>query len=82
VVIPWLYPVSTIVSSVLLVCRMEVEVASIYPPLKNLRPSLPQDAVDSGLRVQANRAVRPDSLVRNDLVRTTPTPTTTPTSPS
>ena len=72
-VIPWLYPVSTIVSSVFLVCRMEVEVASIYPPLKKLRPSLPQDAVDPGLRVRANRAVRPDSLVQNDLVRTTPT---------
>ena len=35
--------------------------------------SSPQDAVDPGLRVQANWAVRPGPLVRNDLVRTTPT---------
>ena len=33
--------------------------------------TLPQDAVDPGLRVQASYAVRPDPLVRNDLVRTT-----------
>ena len=33
--------------------------------------TLPQDTVDPGLRVQANYAVRPDPLVRNDLVRTT-----------
>jgi hypothetical protein len=37
--------------------------------------NLPQDAVNPGLRGQANRAVRPDSLVRNDLGRTTPPPT-------
>jgi len=42
----------------LLVCRLESGSRSY--------------SVDPGLRVQANRAVRPDSLVRNDLVRTTP----------
>jgi hypothetical protein len=36
--------------------------------------SLLLDAVDPGLHVQANRTVRPDTLVRNDLVRTAPTP--------
>src|SRR5208282_160104 len=42
----------------LLVCRLESGSRSY--------------SVDPGLRVQANRAVRFDSLVRNDLVRTTP----------
>ena len=42
----------------------------IYPHSKICVRSLPPDAVDPGLRVQANRAVRPDPLVRNDLVRT------------
>jgi len=41
-------------------------------PTQELRAALPPDAVDRGLPVQANRAVRPDPLVRNDLVRTTP----------
>lgn len=33
-----------------------------------------EDAVDTGLRINANRAVRPAPLVRNDLVRKSPTP--------
>jgi hypothetical protein len=37
------------------------------PTLKKLRSVLP-DAVERGLRAQANRAVRLDPLVRNDLV--------------
>jgi hypothetical protein len=36
---------------------------------------LPPNAVDPGLRVKANRAVRPDPVVRNDLVHTTSTRT-------
>jgi hypothetical protein len=71
VAIPWLCPASTIVSAVLVVCRLEVEVV-IYL-FKNLRPEFASVTVDAGLRAQANRAVRPDSLVRNDLVRPTPT---------
>jgi len=70
---PWLCPAATIVSSVLLVCGLESKSSSIYPHSKSCVRSLPPDTVDPGLRVQANRAVRPDSLVRNDLVRTTPT---------
>ena len=56
---------STIVSSVLLACRLEVEVVIYLSSLKNLRP----DAVDAELHFQTNGAVRPDPLVRNDLVR-------------
>ena len=69
-VIPWLCPASTIVSSVLLVRRSEVEfeVVIYLSPLKNLRPELPPDLVDAGLRVQTNRAVRPDPLGQHDLV--------------
>jgi hypothetical protein len=43
------------------------------PGWKSKSSSLPPDAVDAGLRVQTNHAVAPDPLVRNDLVRTTPT---------
>ena len=64
--IPWLFPASTIESSVLVVFRLEVEGVIYLSPLRNLRP----DAVDPGLRVDANRAVRPDLLVRIDPVRT------------
>jgi hypothetical protein len=46
------------------------ESSSIYPHSKICVRSLAQDVVDPGLRVQANRAVRVDPLVRNDLVRT------------
>jgi len=69
--ISWLCLASTIVSSVLRVRRLEVEVVIyFYPHSKICVRSLPPDAVDPGLRVPANRAVRPDPLVRNDLVRT------------
>ena len=73
-VIPWLCPASTIVSSVLLVSRLEVEVVIYLSPLKKLRPEFAPPAVDPGLRFQANRAVRPDALVRNDLVLHDPDP--------
>lgn len=45
----------------------------LFIPLKNLRPEFASNAVDPGLRVGANRVVRPDPLVRNDLVRVIPT---------
>jgi len=38
VVIRWLYPDSRIASSVLLACRLEVEVIIFFIPIKILRP--------------------------------------------
>ena len=72
--ISWLGAASTNVFtnvwSVLLVRRLEVGVVIYLSPLKSLRPEFGSNVVDPGLRVQANRAVRVDPLVRNDLVRT------------
>ena len=73
-VIQWLFPASTIVSSVLPVFRLDVEGVIYLSPSRSCVRSLPPDAVDPGLRVEANRTVRPDPLVRNDLVRVIPTP--------
>jgi len=56
--------------SVLVVSRLEFEVVIYLSPTREFE--CVHNAVDSGLRVQANRAVRPDPLVRNDLVSTTP----------
>ena len=72
-VIPWLFPASTIVSSVLPVFRLEVDGVIYLSPSRTCVRSLPADAVDPGLREGANRVVRPDPLVRNDLVRVIPT---------
>jgi hypothetical protein len=67
-----LVPASTIVSSVFLVFRLEVEDVIYLSLLKKMCVrSLPPDAVDPASPVEANRAVRSDPLVRNDLVRTT-----------
>jgi hypothetical protein len=51
---------------VLLVFQLEVEVVIYLSPLSGV---LAPDRVDAGWGVQANRAVRTDPLVRNDLVR-------------
>ena len=52
----------------LLVSRLQFDVIIYSSPLKKLRPEFcPTRAVDSGVRVQASRDVRPDLLVQNDL---------------
>lgn len=73
-VIPWLLPASTIVRSVLLVFWLEVEGVIHLSPLRSCVRSLAPNVVEPGLRVVANRAVRLNPLVRNDLGRPTPTP--------
>jgi hypothetical protein len=54
------------VSSVLLVCRLEVEVIIIFIPAHEFAPA---STVDAELHFQTNRAVRPDPLGQHDLVR-------------
>ena len=73
-VIPWLFPASTIVSSVLLVFRLEVEGVIYLSPLKKLRPEFASRCSRARIaRRRQTALVRPDPLVRNDLVRGIPT---------
>jgi hypothetical protein len=68
---PWLCPASKIVSSALLVCRLEVEVVIIFIPTQEFafrRCVLRLGAVDPESRFQTNRGVRTGPLGQNDLV--------------
>ena len=68
---PWLWLASTIVSSVLLVCRLEVEVVICLSPPKNLRPDFASTCSRPRNALPDKPGVRPGPLGQNDLVRRT-----------